>query len=356
MTVQNPPIFLQAGSHPAEDVRRMFTGLMDGRQGVIKGLTVTEKSGTANMSVDVAEGSAFIGGTEATYQGLYFVENRGVTNLVISASDPTNARYDLIVAKVQDAGYSGATNAWSLAVVTGIAAATPLFPAVPSNAIVLARVLVSAAVASIVNASITSLISASATDGTTTLINRGFAAAKGGTIVCTSTTRPTTSLYEGIVIYETDTNRQYTYSGSAWVLTNDDGWTNVTPFIYQSVSVTKTVNYCRSRRSGNTVRFQGYCSITSAGTVANSVQVELPTTAAAYAAGGVSQVLGHASLYDLSANVSFQGIARLQGSGTRLSFLACNGSSIWGLTGGAFDNTMALANGDVITWDVEYEV
>jgi len=36
--------------------------------------------------------------------------------------------------------------------------------------------------------------------------------------VCTSTTRPA-SPYEGMVIYETDTNKTYVYNGSAWVMT-----------------------------------------------------------------------------------------------------------------------------------------
>lgn len=35
-------------------------------------------------------------------------------------------------------------------------------------------------------------------------------------IVVTSTTRPTTGLYEGLVIYETDTKRTYIYTGSGW--------------------------------------------------------------------------------------------------------------------------------------------
>jgi hypothetical protein len=46
----------------------------------------------------------------------------------------------------------------------------------------------------------------------------------GNAIVCTSTTRPSTP-FEGQVIRETDTNKEYTYSGSAWVQTNSWGTT-----------------------------------------------------------------------------------------------------------------------------------
>lgn len=41
----------------------------------------------------------------------------------------------------------------------------------------------------------------------------------GNALVCTSTTRPSTP-FEGQVIRETDTNKELTYSGSAWVQTN----------------------------------------------------------------------------------------------------------------------------------------
>lgn len=58
-----------------------------------------------------------------------------------------------------------------------------------------------------------------------------------GRIVCLSTTRPTAGIYAGLAIYETDTGRTYTYSGTAWVysggaapaLTNVT-WANVAVF------------------------------------------------------------------------------------------------------------------------------
>lgn len=155
MTVQNPAIFLQAGSHPAEDVRRFLGSLPMPGVVTLGDLAVTEKSGTPNMSVDVAGGRAFIAGTEATYQGTYMVENRGAANLAVAAADPTNARKDLVVARVKDAAYSGATNAWELAVVTGTPAPSPSEPAVPANSLVLALVTVAAGTTSITNANIT---------------------------------------------------------------------------------------------------------------------------------------------------------------------------------------------------------
>lgn len=116
------------------------------------------QNGTPNMSVNVAAGQAVIDGSENTVlQGSYIVTNDAVVNKAVAASDPTNPRNDLVIAKVQDALYSGGTTAWSIAVVTGTPAGSPVDPAIPNNAIPLARVRVDATVTTIVNAKITDL-------------------------------------------------------------------------------------------------------------------------------------------------------------------------------------------------------
>lgn len=48
-------------------------------------------------------------------------------------------------------------------------------------------------------------------------IDAGFV--KGGTVICTSTTRPGAPT-DGMKIYETNTQREYTYFGGAWRATN----------------------------------------------------------------------------------------------------------------------------------------
>jgi hypothetical protein len=202
---QNPAIFLQAGSHPAEDVRRFIASITNDSQGIVTAgsLVVTEKSGTPNMSVDVAGGRCFIKGTQATYQGTYFCEARGSENLTVSAQHATNNRIDRIVAKVEDAAYSGATNAWSLAVVTGTPAGSPSAPSAPANSITLALVTVrstSNGGGSVLNADVAD--------------QRALIAFPGGVQVVTSGTRPTAT--DGVLIYETDTDRLMVYDGSAW--------------------------------------------------------------------------------------------------------------------------------------------
>lgn len=209
MTVQNPAIFLQGGSHPAEDVRRWMSTLVEDTEGVLgfTHLQVSEKSGTPDMSVDVAGGRAYIQGTEATYQGLYFVENRGTTNLSVTAADGTYERHDLVVAKVEDSSYSGGTDAWSLAVVAGTPAASPSDPTAPANSITLARINVTAGATSITDAMIDDLRAS---------------AAPATVRVRTSTTRPL-SPSEGEVVVETDTDIIRVYDGSNWKVAADYG-------------------------------------------------------------------------------------------------------------------------------------
>ena len=216
MAVENPALYIQASEHPAENFRHLITTVMGGQGGVVKStdLAVTQR-GTPNMSVDVAGGTVVILGTEATHQGAYLCHNRGVTNLPISVGDATFTRYDLVVAQVEDADYSGATNAWKLAVIAGTPAATPLFPTVPDNTVVLATVLVPINEStSIDNADITDIRTTSDTDGTTTLRNRGLAPAPG-VIVCTSGNRPEYP-FIGMEIYETDTTQNYIWDGTNW--------------------------------------------------------------------------------------------------------------------------------------------
>jgi predicted secreted protein len=213
MAEVNPPVFLQAGSHPAETVRRFVDAGMD-RAGIVNAadLAVTQ-NGSPNMSVNVAQGRAFVSGTEGAFQGMYLVEEQGTKNLAIAAADPTNPRKDLVVAKVQDAAYSGVTNAWSLAVVTGTPAPSPVEPAVPANALVLAMVNVAALATSITNANIT--------DRRTTQTSpnqAGQAASLGGVIICLSTARPPHKA--GRPIYETDTKRVYVSDGTNWTQVN----------------------------------------------------------------------------------------------------------------------------------------
>lgn len=164
MAAVNPPFAIQDQVHASDIFRRMVRAVRVG-QGVSTSadMAVAQHAGTPGMSVDVAAGVAVVDGTQdVVHQGSYVCLNDATVQLTIAAADPTNPRIDIVVAKVQDSQYSGATDAWSLAVVTGTPAPSPAVPAAPANSIVLAQVSVLALAASIVNANITDVRPSSA--------------------------------------------------------------------------------------------------------------------------------------------------------------------------------------------------
>lgn len=151
---------------------------------------VIQRAAGANMSVDVLLGASMVGGTENSNQGEYFVFNDATINVVISASDPTNPRIDVIGVQIRDKEYSGATDDARILVITGTPAGAPAVPTLPADFLSLAHVAVAAAAGSIVTANITD--------------KRRQITALGGVIPCTSATRPTVNLWTGMVILETD--------------------------------------------------------------------------------------------------------------------------------------------------------
>lgn len=211
MAVTNPPTFIQAGSHPAENVRRYFHAMLGGRGGIISaGDLAVAENGTPNLSVNIAAGQVLIPGTQATFQGIYECESRATENRTIAAADATNPRKDLVVAQVKDAAYSGVDNLWDIFVVTGTPAPSPSEPATPANSWVLAMVDVPANDTAVTNSQITDR-------RTQQTGQKGRAASLGGVIVCTSTNRPG-SPTDGMLIYETDTDSLLHWDGTNWLL------------------------------------------------------------------------------------------------------------------------------------------
>ena len=154
MTVKSPPVFLQSGSYVAQDLRQMVSG--QAAPGVIHPGDFIISAG-GGMSVNVSAGSAFVAGTETTTQGTYYVVNDAPVNLAVAASNPTNARNDLVILRVRDAAISGAFNDAALVVVTGVASGTPVDPAVPNNSVILGRLVIPALAASVIAGYITDI-------------------------------------------------------------------------------------------------------------------------------------------------------------------------------------------------------
>lgn len=159
MSIENPPVFLQAGSHPAQTVRRMIESLVDATAGVApivgSGQLQVVQNTTPNMSVLVYPGVCFIAGTYTLNQGFYFAESRYTTTVSIAASNPTNPRKDIIIVRVRDSAHGDSQDLVSIEAKTGTPSPNPVVPAAPSNSIILAVVDVPANATAITNSNIT---------------------------------------------------------------------------------------------------------------------------------------------------------------------------------------------------------
>jgi hypothetical protein len=202
---------LAAVSQAPEPFRRLLSSIFGNRPGVVNAADwAVTQNGTPNMSVNVAAGQGLVLGSESSTQGGYFCQSLSVTNLAIGASNPTNPRRDLVVGRIRDNQYAtGPTSAFDLFVVAGTPAASPSDPTVPANCLVIARVAVAALASTVVNANITDL--------RTTFTGQARASALGAPVVCVSTSKPTTGLYEGLQIYCTDIDSAQVWNGSAWI-------------------------------------------------------------------------------------------------------------------------------------------
>jgi hypothetical protein len=155
MVLRTPPSWQQNASHPAENDRLTTQGLW--RTTGILGSTdlAVTQNGTPNMSVNVAIGWAAIVGDYATNMGAYVAYNDAVQNLTITTASGSNPRIDRIVMTVSDSYYTGTLNQVAFQVLAGTPAASPTAPAIPTNSISLATILVGTSVTSILTANIT---------------------------------------------------------------------------------------------------------------------------------------------------------------------------------------------------------
>ena len=162
MAVETPGSFNQNSTYGAEQTRRTITSLLARGSsigsitgGIVGASDLLVTAPVSGMSVNVATGEVWVPGTSSSTQGGYYGRVSSTTNLSVAAANPSNPRIDLVVAVVTDSAYSGATNTFAVAVVTGTPASSPSPPAVPTSAITLAQVAVPAAVTSITSGDIT---------------------------------------------------------------------------------------------------------------------------------------------------------------------------------------------------------
>lgn len=125
-------------------------------------------------------------------------------------------------------------------------------------------------------------------------------------------------------------------------------WTDYTPTLTQSATVTKTTTYGRYLKIGRLVVAQVNLSVTGAGTAANSVLLGLPVAAAA-----ANVIAGSGIIFDTSASTVYPGIPEVASASTVLFWPAAVDGTATGL--GARGFVAGLASGDIIRALLVYE-
>ena len=153
------PLWEQNDTYSATQDRQLIDALWSAGVVGVSDLIVSQRGAGANMSVDVAAGSAVVAGTDTTGQGKYLCKSDAVVNVSLATAPSTGqTRIDLIIAQVRDSdAIGGANNDWQIVAVTGTAATTgtQVAPATPASSLVLAQITVGPVVTTIVNANIT---------------------------------------------------------------------------------------------------------------------------------------------------------------------------------------------------------
>lgn len=218
MAVESPGFANQNSTYSAEILRRaLFADYARGASvgsvvgGLIASGDLALSAPVSGMTVNVAAGEILVPGSSSATQGGYYCRVSSTTSLVIAASDPSNPRVDRVVAQVTDSAYSGVTNTWALAVVTGTPTAGATLAnlngvgAAPASSLTLGYVLVPAASTNVTNGNISNTATPAQPGLSAAQWYSGLDGAKG-----------TASAYKGAFYYATDSNALYFSDGTTW--------------------------------------------------------------------------------------------------------------------------------------------
>lgn len=204
------PLFMQAAvgdtaiEYDGQLMRLMLTGTWSSEGPVNNSFPVAQRSAGANMSVDVAGGTAIVTGNDVSLQGTYMCVSDANTNVTVPAAPATGTRTHRIMLYVKDALHDGTlpadTYEFSIELQEDTGSGTP---ALPPSAISLALVEVSAGQISVTDANITDTrISA-------------MTAPSWLRQVASTADRPAIPL-DGEQIWRTDLGDMETYDGTTW--------------------------------------------------------------------------------------------------------------------------------------------
>lgn len=152
-------LWLQNLDYPARWDRSVFDNVWDNEGVIGTNDFLVSAQASPNMTVRAAAGVAVVIGDDQAFQGKYLCREESVTSpLTITAAPGSGTRYDLVVLQVRDPNAGGASGDDAIVtVVTGVASATPVDPAIPASSLVLARVVVPSGTGSITSSNIVDL-------------------------------------------------------------------------------------------------------------------------------------------------------------------------------------------------------
>ena len=127
-------------------------------------------------------------------------------------------------------------------------------------------------------------------------------------------------------------------------------WTDFTPALTQSATITKTVNYARYIKYGRMVTASMSVTASSAGTANNKILIGLPVTAAT---SGI--IVGSFYVYDASAALAYTGAASLNATANVGGFAYGSGGTVYMGSTGSLPTSLTIASGDSVLCHVVYE-
>jgi hypothetical protein len=147
---RHAPLWQQALTYPAQADRSLLAALWPAGAGTGGALTAVNNT----MDLSIVPGGAAV--PLAAGLGAALCAWDAAETLTLAAADPTNPRIDLVAVLVRDPEMdAGANNDWVFAVVKGVAAAAPVVPATPANALAWYQVQVPAGAANLNTATLT---------------------------------------------------------------------------------------------------------------------------------------------------------------------------------------------------------
>lgn len=290
---------------------------------VFGSLRVTQRGAGANMSVDVAAGSAFIFGDDVSEQGMYLVTSDAVENATIPAPPGAGTRTHRVVAQVRDKLHNSAdwsTYEWTIDVLEDTGSGTP---ATPDSAISLATVSVAAAQTSVTDSHIAD------TRTQACLITSKYP------IVTADADRPDNP-FESELIWRLNKNCYEVYDGSEWreITTRGDtgsAWTSYTPTLTATTS-NPTMGSGSTRSGaymqvGKMVTVRATVKFGTSGTAAGSgtYEISLPVTAKTISTGRQS---GSATFFDNSASDFGDGVVFIDNGATTKARLSMDSTVV----------------------------